>query len=241
MKIAVLSDIHSNLEAFQQVLKDIEGEGIKKIISIGDNIGYGPDPEEVMKLLLQKGIQSTLGNHEITVKQKSFINWFNPVAQKTVNYTLSRLSEKSVNRINEFKPFIIFKGARFVHGVPKKSLTIYIYQLSESILLKKFSKTDERLCFIGHTHALGLIEYNGTGVEKYELKEGINKLNKEKKYIINIGSVGQPRDDDNRAKYVIWDSDADTVKLKYIKYDYKTTYRKILDAGLPEQYANRLL
>ncbi len=241
MKIAVLSDIHSNLEAFRQVLKDIENKKIKKIVSIGDNIGYGPDPEAVMQLLLAKNIISTLGNHEMVVKNKNFIKWFNPVAQKTIHYTLGRLSETSVNGINKFEPFMVFRDARFVHGVPKKSVTIYIFQLSEEMLLKKFKEMDEALCFIGHTHDLGLIAYNGTGIKRYGLKEGINQLDKAKKYIINIGSVGQPRDDDNRAKYVIWDSNAGTIELRCLTYDYKKTYQKILDAGFPEQYANRLL
>lgn len=240
MKIAVLSDIHANLEAFLKVLGDIDARGIQKIISIGDNIGYGPDPEAVMQLLLAKGIYSTLGNHEMPVKQKSFINWFNPVAQKSVHYTLSRLSEESLAAIKTFEPFVIFKGARFVHGVPKKSLTLYIFQLSEDILLKKFREMDESVCFIGHTHDLDLIAYDGVGFERSALPEGVTTLDKEKKYIINIGSVGQPRDGDNRAKYVIWDSNANTVELKCLAYDYQKTGEKIRAAGLPEQYARRL-
>lgn len=241
MKIAVLSDIHSNLEAFQRVLRDIEERGIEKTISIGDNIGYGPDPEAVMNLLLEKDVTSTLGNHEMVVKNRYLAKWFNPVAQKTVQYTLSRLSEKSIARIKEFEPFIIFKDARFVHGVPKKSLTVYIFQLSEEMLLKKFRKMDESLCFIGHTHDIGVIEYHETGIERYELKEGMNTLDKKKKYIINIGSVGQPRDDDNRTKYVIWDSTAGTVELICLQYDYQKTYKKMQAAGLPKQFADRLL
>lgn len=240
MEIAVLSDIHANLEAFLKVLGDIDARGIQKIISIGDNIGYGPDPEAVMQLLLAKGIYSTLGNHEMPVKQKSFINWFNPVAQKSVHYTLSRLSDASVAAIKTFEPFVIFKGARFVHGVPKKSLTLYIFQLSEDILLKKFREMDESVCFIGHTHDLDLIAYDGVEFERSALPEGVTPLDKEKKYIINIGSVGQPRDGDNRAKYVIWDSDANTVELKCLAYDYQKTGEKIRAAGLPEQYARRL-
>ncbi len=241
MEIAVLSDIHANLEAFLKVLGDIDTLGIQKIISIGDNIGYGPDPEAVMSLLLARNICSTLGNHEMPVLQKSFINWFNPVAQKSVHYTLSRLSEKSVAAIKTFDPFLIFKGARFVHGVPKKSVTIYIFQLSEAILKRKFQEMAEAVCFIGHTHDLGLIAYDGVGFEKSTLTEGVTPLDKKKKYIINIGSVGQPRDGDNRAKYVIWDSDAGTVELKCLAYDYQKTGEKIRAAGLPQQYANRLL
>ena len=240
MEIAVLSDIHANLEAFLKILGDIDLRGIQKIISIGDNIGYGPNPEAVMQLLLARGIYSTLGNHEMPVKQKSFINWFNPVAQKSVHYTLSRLSEKSIAAIKIFQPFFIYQGARFVHGVPKKSVTIYIFQLSEAMLKKKFRDMDERVCFIGHTHDLGLITYDGLGFERSSLTEGVTRLDKEKKYIINIGSVGQPRDGDNRAKYVIWDTDAGTVELKCLAYDYKKTCEKIRAAELPEQYASRL-
>ena len=98
----------------------------------------------------------------------------------------------------------------------------------------------ERLCFVGHTHALEIVEYNGDDLEYSDLSEGLVALDADKKYIINIGSVGQPRDGNNASKYAIWDSSNNNVEIKFISYDIDAVVQKIKAAGLPENHAQRL-
>ena len=240
MRLAVISDIHGNFDAFQQVLADIAKSGIDEVISLGDNVGYGPEPELVIQQIRARPIPSVQGNHELALKDPKYLNWFNPSARKSLVKTRSLLSDESLRYIKKFEPFLISHDCRFVHGFPPDSPLIYMFQASEQSKIEVFEKSAERLCFIGHTHTLQLIGYDGRQLEYHDLPEGLTGLVQEKKYIINVGSVGQPRDADNNAKYVIWDSVNDTIDIKFIPYDIASVVKKIQDAGLPEEHANRL-
>lgn len=124
--------------------------------------------------------------------------------------------------------------------VSADSALIYMFQVSDSRKAQVLEAAAERLCFIGHTHSLEIISYDGQQLEDAELAKGLTHLDRNKKYIINIGSVGQPRDATNDAKYVIWDSSADTIEVRFIPYDIAAVVQKIRDAGLPEEHAQRL-
>jgi diadenosine tetraphosphatase ApaH/serine/threonine PP2A family protein phosphatase len=115
-----------------------------------------------------------------------------------------------------------------------------MFQESESRIKQIFEEIPERLSFIGHTHTLEMIGFDGESLEYSDLPRGLTNLAAGNKYIINIGSVGQPRDTSNEAKYVIWDSLADTIDVRYIRYDIAAVVQKIKDAGLPEAHAKRL-
>ena len=115
-----------------------------------------------------------------------------------------------------------------------------MFQESESRKQKIFEEIPQRLCFIGHTHTLEIIGYDGKSMKYSDLPEGVTDLQEDMKYIINIGSVGQPRDTSNDAKYVIWDSSADTLDVRFISYDIAAVVQKIKDAGLPAAHAERL-
>ncbi|UCD77863.1 MAG: metallophosphoesterase [Desulfobacterales bacterium] len=240
MRLAIISDIHGNFEAFQQVLEDIDRLGVDEVISLGDNIGYGPEPDRVIEQIRTRRIPSVQGNHELALKDVEYLNWFNPAARKSLMKTRELLSEESYRFITKLEPFLISYGCRFVHGFPPDSPLIYVFQVSDSSKIEVFKKTDERLCFIGHTHTLEIISCDGQKLEYHDLPEGLTGLDREKKYIINIGSVGQPRDDSSDAKYVIWDSSEDTIDVRFISYDIAGVVRKIQEAGLPEEHAKRL-
>ncbi len=240
MRLAIISDIHGNFDAFQQVLEDIDRSGIDAVISLGDNIGYGPEPDRVVKQIRARRIPSVQGNHELALKDAEYLNWFNPSARKSLIKTRELLSDESLRFITKLEPFLISYDCRFVHGFPPDSPLIYIFQASDSSILEVFEKTAERLCFIGHTHTLEIIGYDGQKLEYHDLAEGLTSLDREKKYIVNIGSVGQPRDDSNDAKYAIWDTADDTIDMRFIPYDIARVVQKIHAAGLPEEHANRL-
>ncbi|MBU0992993.1 MAG: metallophosphatase family protein [Proteobacteria bacterium] len=240
MRIAILSDIHGNLEALNSIFDVLDQIRPDTIISLGDNVGYGPDPEKVMQILRRRNIPSILGNHELAVKRESFINWFNPVSKMAVHHTLANLSRESVNQINHYPRFLVFENMRFVHGAPLAAVAIYIYQISDDKLAGNFQKMAENVAFIGHTHDLGLIEYDGERVLHNTLSKGQVILNKNRKYIVNAGSVGQPRDGDNSAKFVMFNTETYQLDVRYVPYDYQRTAEKIKNEGLPDQFADKL-
>jgi len=240
MRLAVFSDTHGNYDALQQVMKDIETSRVDDIISLGDNVGYGPEPNRVVEQIKTLSIPVVQGNHELAVKDEEYLNLFNPAARQSLIKTRNLLSKASIRFIGQHEPFISTHDCRFVHGFPPDSPLIYKYQVSDNRKQEVFTEMAERLCFIGHTHTLEIIGYDGDDIKYEELPEGVTHLDAEKKYIINIGSVGQPRDSNNNAKYVIWDSSEDTIDVRFIPYDIASVVQKIQAAGLPEEHAARL-
>lgn len=241
MLIAVFADIHGNLEAFLNVLAHIREHSITRIFSLGDNVGYGPDPENVMGLIRENAIESVLGNHEKAMNEEAFTTWFNPLAQKAIHYTRNHLSSQSLEEIKGFPKSRVFEHMRFVHGSPPASPVLYLFQLSDDKLARRMEAMDEAVCFVGHTHDLCLITYDGKTLVRQGLPYGETRLDPDKKYIVNVGSVGQPRDGDKRAKYVLYDSQTRILTLDAVTYDSRTTADKIIKAGIPETYAEKLL
>ena len=240
MRIAVISDIHGNLEAFLEVLADIDQSGVDEIICLGDIIGYGPNPEEVVQKVRALQIPTIMGNHELAVSNKRALKWFNPVAKMSLEKTKEFLSKASIQYFRELPSSIVSHGCRFVHGFPPDSVKTYLFQISEEALLDTFKGIKEKICFIGHTHMLKLIRFDGDSVIEKPLKKGVTKIDADKRYILNIGSIGQPRDGNNNAKYVIWDTDKNRLELKYISYDAESVAERIIAKGLPEAHARRL-
>jgi len=240
MKISIISDIHGNLEAFNEVLADIKKIGTDASICLGDMIGYGPDPEEVVSIIRELEIPTIMGNHELIIVDPKYIEWFNPLARESILKTLPMLSKGSVDYISGLKTYAIHHGARFVHGVPPDSVITYLFQIEEPVFCDIFEKMKEKICFVGHTHKLEIVSYSGGAVIRAPLKKGCLHLHADKKYIVNVGSVGQPRDGNNNAKYLIWDTAKNTIEVKYIPYHIARVTNKIIEAGLPEAHAERL-
>ena len=240
MKIAIISDIHGNYDAFRAVMVDIDKSGVDRIISLGDNIGYGPEPDRVVQKIMALEISSVLGNHELAIKNEKYLNWFNPVAKKSLIKTRDLLSESSQKFVKSLKSFIVVEECRCVHGFPPDSPLLYMFQPSDKRKKQILEKLPQRLCFIGHTHTLELLSYDGKSLQSRDLPEGVRQLAGDKKYIINIGSVGQPRDESNAAKYVIWDTRAGTIDVRFIAYEIAAVVQKIKAAGLPPEHADRL-
>jgi predicted phosphodiesterase len=240
MKIAVISDIHGNMEAFEQVLADIKKLQVDDIISLGDHIGYGPEPDHVIRCIRQNKITALQGNHELALIEPTYLDWFNSAARKSLNITRKLLSPQSIDFIASLKTHHIAHGCRFVHGFPPDSALTYLNQLSDETIKRTLESLTERRCFIGHTHTLDIVSYGRQGLEKDPLEEGLHQLDPRRKYIINAGSVGQPRDGGNKSTYLIWNSSEDTVEVRHVAYDIATVVEKIMAAGLPQEHAIRL-
>ena len=237
MRLAVISDIHSNLDALKAVLTDISKQSIDDIISLGDNIGYGPEPEAVIVNLKRYSIKSVLGNHEFALLDEDCLKTFNPYARKALLINRKKLSDQSKYYISTLKPCLVRHGCRFVHGIPPDSITDYIFKEPNQKLIHIIERLKERIAFVGHTHQLGIYELDNGILKKKILIEKRIVLAKSRKYIINAGSVGQPRDGYNEAKYVIWDIDEKTVEARFVSYDYHKVAIKIRKAGIPQRYS----
>lgn len=240
MKIAVLSDIHGNLEALEAVVADLRQRGADRVICLGDNIGYGPDPEAVIRLLRRLGYISILGNHELALRDPKARRWFNFQAAENNIATAALLSPESLEYCVSLPVSLEFGGALFVHGFPPDSVLRYLTRQSDETLLALLTGTTESHFFLGHTHKLELVRLADGVISREPLAKGMIRLVPGEKYIVNGGSVGQPRDGDRLAKYLLWDNEAASLETLYVDYDRTTTMHKIRALGFPESYASRL-
>ncbi len=242
MRIAIISDIHGNATAFEAVLEDIEHHAqVEAIYCLGDNIGYGPEPEKVISMLISHQIPSVLGNHELAINQPETLPWFNPAARTSLEKTMDLLSETAKAHIAGFSLSMTIGDCRLVHGFPPDSPTTYLFEVPPQHIQETLSEMEERIVFVGHTHELLIVELGGEDITTNPLNRGRIELDPQKKYLINAGSVGQPRDGNNKAKYIIWDDGTNELNVRFISYNINDTVKKIYQAGLPEQHAWRLL
>lgn len=240
MLIAVLADIHANLEAFLAVIDDLERARPDTVICLGDLIGYGPNPEEVVRLVQQKGYLTILGNHEAALKDVKMRNWLNFQAKENSIQTEQLLSKESLSFCYDLPEFLYYEDALFVHGFPPKSVLGYLTMKSKKQIQTYFQNSTEELCFVGHSHELHTACWDGTHLKIHPLVGSKYSLKIGNKYIINTGSVGQPRDGNNKAKYILWHTQSREIEVIQIGYDFKTTSRKIEERGFPEAYGYRL-
>ncbi|WP_136799664.1 metallophosphoesterase family protein [Desulfosediminicola ganghwensis] len=244
MKIAFLSDIHANMEALQAVLADLKERCaitvLDRVVCLGDLVGYGPEPQEVVDLVRKQGFEVLAGNHEAALANKKERRWMNFQARENNISTEALLSRDSLEYCCVLPRTLSFGTALCVHGCPPDSVNGYLYSMSSEDVIKLFKESDFTRFFVGHTHELQLVFEAREAVERVVPEPGEHRLEADKKYIINCGSVGQPRNGDNRAKYVIWDSESDILEICAVEYDIDSTVVKIINRGFPTAYAQRL-
>lgn len=241
--VAILSDIHGNMDALEAVFEDIEDSGAAEVHCLGDCIGYGSEPDRVISSLLDKGIVSVMGNHDLAATRPEYLQWFNPVARRSLILSLKWLQPRHLRYLEELEPCRVVHGARLVHGFPPDSPLTYLFQMHGEKLLRAMETMEESLCFVGHTHDLELIDFDfeSRSVSRYELSQGTVHMAPGHRYIVNIGSVGQPRDGNNNAKYLLWRPEERTLDIRFVSYNARSAADKILRAGLPSTHAHRLL
>jgi predicted phosphodiesterase len=240
MRIAVISDIHGNMDAFSKVQAELTAIGVDETICLGDCVGYGAQSEQVVAVVHDLEIPMVMGNHELALVQPKQIKWFNPLARASLEMIRAALTPEALAIIASWPRSLVRHGSRFVHGFPPDKAKMYLFQAREDHLLRAFTRSDERLCFVGHTHDLELVSFDGREIERAPLAAPVH-LKSDCRYIINVGSVGQPRDGGKRAKYVLWDTDEDTLMVGRVTYDNARAAERIRQAGLPEAHARKLL
>lgn len=238
MLVAILSDIHGNMEALCSCWEDMENFAVDQVVCLGDMIGYGPDPDEVLTSVRKRGVLCCMGNHELGVSCPSERHWFNTTALKGLDLTKELLSVGNLDYISSLPRSLVVLGARCVHGFPPDSVTSYLFQADDHEVTCWFD-TGESVTFVGHTHELMLVWRHNGVVDRRELQQETVPLPGQG-CILNAGSVGQPRDGDNRAKYLLWNTEQHAVHIRYVAYDIGRTVEKIRARGFPEYYASRL-
>lgn len=244
MPLAVIADVHANLQAFHAVLADIDAGPAREIVCLGDLVGYGGDPEACVELLRSRDIPCVLGNHESGLSDPQGLEWFNPMARVALRRTRALLSDHSLAFLSQLPRSLVVHGARCVHGVPPADPNTYLFELRGTNLDRLLETMPEPLAFVGHTHE-PLLASRPRGpkappAEVGPLPEGLTVLEPGRNHVVNVGSVGQPRDGDPRAAWVLWDQAAGTVELRRVKYDVKAAADRIIARGFEKRYAERL-
>ncbi len=237
MRYAVLSDIHGNLEALRAVLVACETE-VDGVLCLGDIVGYGADPVACLELIAERGAVLVAGNHEHGVAGHLDLEWFNPVARTAVAWTATQLGTDHRGYIGALPLTAGLAGATLVHASPLHP-DEWSYLFSAQDGLGAFAGFEGRLCFVGHSHRPGHWSVGSSG-PRYRAGASPILLEAGRRYIINVGSVGQPRDRDPRACFAIWDIAARSITMRRVAYDVQATRQKILRAGLPRLLADRL-
>lgn len=235
MKYAIISDIHANLEAFLSVLTAIDAADTDRIICLGDIVGYGADPNECVEIIRTRGITSLIGNHDAAACGLYEPFDFNPAASEAVLWTREKLTRENREFLTGLPEKEVIDGFMIVHGAvsdPDKYI-LSVYDAAPEFALLR----EERLCFFGHTHvsvsySLDRGRITESRAEGFQLREGA-------KYLVNPGSVGQPRDRDPRASFLIYD-DRGKAEFRRVEYFIEGAQKKILKSGLNKFLAERL-
>lgn len=243
MLYAIISDIHSNLEAFTAVLERIDSIGVDEIVCLGDIVGYSSNPNECVEIVRKRGIRSVAGNHDVRACGLKEPHDFNEIARKALLWTRKVLDEENIDFLKGLPERLYLREGRgiAVHGALIDGTDTYI--LSPWIALRNFEEMAgspdlPSLCFFGHTHVR--ITYQYIEGRVITLFDDEIVLNPEGLYLINPGSVGQPRDRDPHASFLIYDTEEETVTFHRVPYDIDLCCRKIVEAGLPRALGERL-
>lgn len=239
MRYGIFSDIHSNLEAFEAVIKAYKKEAIDKYLCIGDVVGYATNPKECIEQTKSLAAVTIAGNHDWASVKLFSVDYFNPRAKEAIFWTMRNLEARESEFLESLKLVYRNEDLILVHGTLNNPGD-FDYMSNGYIAEETFRLMETNICFVGHTHiAATYIKDNSERIQYQE--NGIIDIKPQDKYIVNVGSVGQPRDGNRKATYCIYDTDKKRVQIKRVDYDVSAVRKKIIDCGLPQFLGDRLL
>jgi putative phosphoesterase len=240
MRIGIFSDIHANLEALQAVLKFLTEQKVEQYLIIGDIIGYGANPNECIEVVKDLNGILVAGNHDYGVLGKTDIKEFNDTAKEAIVWTKKVLNRKSIKFLESLPLENNYLNFLLVHASPLRP-DDWNYVITLKQAENQFKYFQEQICFIGHSHCPIIIEKNLSKNETKIINDKKFKI-KERgfRYLINAGSVGQPRDGNPHSCVMIYNTITKQMEIKRLEYDIKTAQAKIIAAGLPSILAYRL-
>lgn len=235
MRTAVLSDIHGNLEALEAVLGACRASGVDDYICLGDVVGYGASPNECVEQVRALTDRVVAGNHDHAAVGLTDLNAFNSLARTAAVWTAGQLTGENAEYLRERPMILETADAVFVHATPyEPGAWHYVFGVDDAEAC--FAQTDRQICFLGHSHVAFICVARGQGQEMAvasPISDGC-------RYVVNAGSVGQPRDFDPRAAFALWDRSHREIRVVRVDYDIAGAQRRIVAAGLPPSLAERL-
>jgi diadenosine tetraphosphatase ApaH/serine/threonine PP2A family protein phosphatase len=237
VKYAIISDVHANLEALGLVLAKIDEAGVDRIICLGDVVGYNANPNECVDLIRERNIPTVCGNHDAAIRGTEEPWGFNPIALSAAMWAREQLSPVNLAWLRALPDSLLLDDFVAAHGSPvDRDAYLFTWEDAQP-QVPAVAELDRDLCFFGHTHCPGIFSADGMYAvdadSRFELGEG-------KVFLINVGSVGQPRDGDPRAAFGLYDSEARVYEQVRVAYPVEETARRVLEAGLPGFLAERL-
>lgn len=237
MRWGIFGDIHGNLEALEAVLTALKAEHIDKYLCLGDIVGYGADPTRCIAEIKALGPTTIAGNHDWASVELFDIGYFNPHAKQAVLWTRQNLSDQDKQFLKSLELVYQEKELTLVHGnLQNPERFEYIFDISSA--RESFNLLGTKICFIGHSHKPAIFIKQDKNYT-YTFQNNL-KIEAAQSYIVNAGSVGQPRDGDPQATYLVYDSQSRQLQIKRISYDIQKAQDKIVKAGLPMVLAERL-
>ena len=238
MRYAVVSDVHSNIEALDAVFASLRDDDA--LLCLGDTVGYGPNPNECVEKIRARATATVLGNHDVAAIDNFGLAYFNPAARAAMKWTQGVLSAQTLAWLDSLGYEFRMPDFLLVHGAP---VNYFEYILDKAGAARAFAATDAPLIFIGHTHIAEVYALRPDGaIEHAHLQQGGEiALQDGVRYLINVGSVGQPRDLNPRSSFGFYDSAARTVTVNRVEYPIARVQEKIASAHLPDALARRLL
>ena len=239
MRALIVSDIHSNLEAFQSVIEDAEAHGgFDQIWSLGDLVGYGPDPAPCIDLLRRYDHRAVVGNHDLASIGRLSLDAFNPHAAEANRWTATQLSEDHLAYLGGLELKLELDEFTVVHGSPRDPIWEYVVSVDAAVA--SFFHFDTYQCLVGHSHIPFICRPAEEGAVFLDFPLDTPVSLGTDRLILNPGGVGQPRDGDPRASFAIYDSEAQAVVHRRVPYDIPVTQEKMRTHGLPEYLIERL-
>ncbi len=236
MRYAVIADIHANLEALDVVLEDTRQQQCTHYCCVGDVVGYNANPKECLEIVRSMGMPCVKGNHDEYCSTDDPLEGFNPHAAEAINWTRKQLSEEERQWLRDLKYVKLVTSFSMVHASLDEPQR-WQYVFDKLAAAASFTYQNTSVCFFGHTHVpVAFVRdslVRGGTYSKFKVEAG-------RKYFVNVGSVGQPRDGNPKAAYVIYDLVEGSIELRRLDYDIPKAQAKILAAGLPERLAHRL-
>ena len=239
MRVLILADIHSNLEALKAVMDDAENRGGFDVIwCLGDTVGYGPDPGACLELLRRYELLAVAGNHDYAAVGKRNADDFNDAAKTAILWTSGRLSSEETKFLAGLPTVTTVDDFTLVHGSLRQHLDEYILDQGSAQATLELMQT--QFCLVGHSHYPFICRENNGSPEFLQFTEDEVSPLKDERMIINPGGVGQPRDRDSRPSYAIFDNRAKTMQRHRVTYDIPRTQEKMRKADLPSYLIERL-
>jgi predicted phosphodiesterase len=238
MRVAVLSDVHSNPAALRAVLASIGS--VDAVWQLGDVVGYGPDPDAVAQLLREAGAAGVRGNHDAAALGDVPVDDFNATARRAVEWTRDRMSSWTRSYLAALPETLVPEGldVTLVHGSPRDPIWEYLMTTWDA--RENLAAFDTRLCLVGHSHVPGVLRERRGRVQAVATEPGRRLELGDGRAFLNPGSVGQPRDGDPRASFMVLDTEAVTATWHRVRYDVASTQAEMLALGLPRSLADRL-